>query len=268
MKSTVTNTEFPKSLEQMREEEKNYRERHSNKMLTPCKVVGLEHKPDNLSIIMQRAVDLTVRPQKTIKQVIEYHDAREVFWQIMKKIAATRHFYLQVDECNKKVIASLVKYVIADPSCPWDLTKGICLFGAVGVGKTFLMQSMQAFAEAANLPSRKFRIVSTIEMADMVRYNSGIEPAGPPLQRYYSSNWCFDDLGQEPANVLVYGDTRQIMEPVITRRYTYATIGHCITHATSNLSPDDLESYYGTRLADRFKEMFNFVFLDGETRRG
>jgi DNA replication protein DnaC len=268
MKNTEPKTEFPKSLEQMQEEEKRYKDRHSNKMLATCKIINQQQNPaDSLSMIMQRAGNLTVRPQKIIDQAMDYHDARKVFWVIMTNIAATRHCNAQVDDCNKAVIASLVKYMIADPKCSLDLTKGIFLFGAVGVGKTFLMQSMQAFAEAANINSRKFRIASTSEMADMVRYNNGIEPMGAPLQRYYSNNWCFDDIGQEPISVMVYGDTRHIMEPVMTRRYTNATVGHCTTHATSNLSPEELEAYYGTRISDRFNEMFNFVFLDGKSRR-
>lgn len=263
-------TDFPKTLEQMREEERRHKTRYTPSFATlPEDYARNLEKDNDLAAIIRRADRLTRRPQKATPQVMNYDDARTIAWRIMKNIASARSRKMQVDDCNRNIITELIKYTIADPSCSWNLQKGIFLFGPVGTGKTFLMQAMSAMIEVMSISSLQFRITSTIEMAEKVRnINTNPDKNTEPLSRYYAGNWCFDDIGQEPFSILVYGDTRPILEPVITRRYTNSTIGHCITHATSNLSPDDLESHYGTRLADRFKEMFNFVFLDGETRRG
>jgi hypothetical protein len=65
------------------------------------------------------------------------------------------------------------------------------------------------------------------------------------------------------------------MSPILSHRYDLYTLNGTITHATSNLKltssdPDEttIETRYGTRIKDRMKTMFNFILLDGDSRRG
>ena len=57
------------------------------------------------------------------------------------------------------------------------------------------------------------------------------------------------------------------MERVLTQRYENFTEGKYLTYVTTNLLPEDLEEHYGSRLAERAKEMFNLIFVDGISRR-
>ena len=39
-----------------------------------------------------------------------------------------------------------------------------------------------------------------------------------------------------------------------------------ITHATTNLSASELESYYGNRVRSRMREMFNLIAFDSAAK--
>jgi DNA replication protein DnaC len=215
---------------------------------------------------------VTHRPQKATPQLLDYPTARRLVWAIMKATLGQRQKAMQVDDNNRPVIVQLIKYFINDPDCELDLQKGILITGGVGSGKTFLLDTMQAFTLAAKLPSRHFRTERCVEVADLIRSQNSSDPkatgrAATKLAHLMHGAWNFDDIGHEPLSVKVWGDDRQVMEPIFTRRYTQFTAGDCITHGTTNLGKQGLRDYCGDRVADRFEEMFNFILLDGPSRR-
>ena len=55
------------------------------------------------------------------------------------------------------------------------------------------------------------------------------------------------------------------MQYIFQRRYD--SRNNQFTHVTSNYTPEQIAEYYGARIYDRFKEMFNFVALRGKTFR-
>ena len=271
-------TDHPLTLEQMREAAAKLKARHSSNVteLPPDYAAKLasakdKSKDTQLGTMLRRADYITHRPQKAVKQAISYEDARSLTWAIMKATLAQRGKKFIVDDHNRPIIVNLIRWFIGDAACEWDLQKGIFIFGNVGTGKTFLLDTMQALTLAARLPGRHFKSARCIDVAELVRSQNGDQKAATravsKMEAMHFGHWCFDDLGHEPLSVKVWGDERNIMEPIITRRYNAFTAGDCITHATSNLSPDELETMYGSRVADRFREMFTYVLLDGDSRR-
>ena len=55
------------------------------------------------------------------------------------------------------------------------------------------------------------------------------------------------------------------MQHIIQMRYDNRR--SCVTHVTTNMAPTDVAKYYGSYVADRCVEMFNFINLNGTSLR-
>jgi hypothetical protein len=84
------------------------------------------------------------------------------------------------------------------------------------------------------------------------------------LSKYSTDGFCFDDVGEEPKTTKIYGQEESVMGSVFTSRYMNYVHRGQLTHATSNLLPNELEDFYGSRVADRCRQLFNFVPLGND----
>jgi DNA replication protein DnaC len=126
----------------------------------------------------------------------------------------------------------------------YDLSKGILLHGNIGCGKT---SAMNAFRMIAN---KTFPLISTTRIANEYQ-KDGMEA----VEKYMNlSVVCFDDLGIEPTSKH-YGDAKNVMGDIILGRYER----RLKTHFTTNLTADMIESYYGSRVRSRLREMVNLI---------
>ena len=140
-----------------------------------------------------------------------------------------------------------------------NLKKGILLSGPIGCGKTTLIKLMREIMQ----PQQKFGIKSCRDITfefhkegyeTILRYsNLAFERH---TQRPYTT--CFDDLGAE-STLKYYGNECNVMGEILLSRYDLFISHHMITHATTNLSATELESYYGNRVRSRMREMFNLI---------
>lgn len=234
-------------------------EEYAAKLRAPKEGEGL-----TLDQIIENAQRSVYRKQKQFQMYMPYEDARKVVWRICQAKSAVINKEFIVDEYNRAIIQDLIKYFIGDPECKYDLNKGLLLIGDVGRGKTYLMSVMKAFADAAEIRFRQFNFHTCADIADEVE-----ESGNGAMRRYFNDkkDICFDDLGQESTTVKRYGNDLNVMERILTKRYANFVNGKCITHITTNLSREEIEQYYGSRVSDRFNEMFNDVFFPGPTRR-
>lgn len=150
-----------------------------------------------------------------------------------------------------------------------NLAKGILLFGGVGVGKTTLMQMFaqnQAFS---------YRIISCRQVgADFIkegedavaRYSSNYEiPVNSNPYGHQVVGYCFDDLGTERVDLKHYGNSKNVMTDILLNRYDNK-LDPRGTHITTNLSAEELEQTYGTRVIDRIREKFNLIEFDKDAK--
>lgn len=277
---------YPQTLEQMRESQERRSRRFENGDSEPneamlaytakMKTVHDLHQEKerleksgqviiNEDVIVARAMKAIQRPQKQLPQIMDYEIAKRIVWKIGNAVLAERGRKWEIEDEQKEVIESLVRYFINDPEGRLDVNRGIYLWGNVGRGKTFLFEVMKAFADAVPITPKRFRIATCTEIADKLLWNKG--ETGDQMANYHHGSWMFDDLGNEPGAVKSYGNEVQVMERLLVARYQRFTDGLCITHVTSNDKPDEIEGKYGTRFYDRAKEMFNFVYLRGNTKR-
>ncbi len=166
-----------------------------------------------------------------------------------------------LDQFNKSIVKRLCLYFTNDPrseSYGLDRKKGLLLMGFTGSGKTLIMKAF-----ASNM-LQSYRMTRTIDITyDFVEYglsvirNHGVELTIPtdPFG-HTSAGVCYDDLGNEDERRR-YGDKMNVMADIISRRYDM--LPHNMTHITTNLSPKNIEEFYGVRIRSRMAEMFNPV---------
>jgi DNA replication protein DnaC len=185
-----------------------------------------------------------------------------------------------IDSHNSDFYINLIKYQFNDPTCEFDLSKGLYLHGNIGVGKTL---SMRLFEKSLNnrVFPRRHKIISCREVQFSFNKDGqeGISKYGyesfSQLYNGYGCSFdkskplifCFDDLGAEDLSAKFYGQTTNVMAEIILSRYEMFQKYNMITHFTSNLTASDLTRIYGDRNVSRLKEMVNDVVLGGEDRR-
>lgn len=170
-----------------------------------------------------------------------------------------------IDDGNRAIFEMLCMYFSGDKAFELDgmsLDKGIMLFGPIGCGKTSLMKM---FAINTFKP---FSVVSCRLIADKyskegsdVLYDYSHLAACYPQQNFGHKELgrCFDDLGTEDSKKN-FGNEVNVMQDITYKIYDNELIG--FFHLTTNLSVDEIESAYGSRIRSRLREMYNVITFD------
>ncbi len=174
---------------------------------------------------------------------------------------------------NPQIENNLLSYFCNVPG-DFNLDKGIMLSGGVGVGKTTLMKLFQ------NNQKSSFIVISCRKVAqDYVSGGEDGKGGFKAIEKYWkqftmSANEfghskrgiCFDDLGTE-SDKSHFGNHLNAMAEVILNRYDNPDLAG-MTHFTTNLSGDEIEKHYGTRVRSRMREMINgFEFVNSKDLR-
>lgn len=174
-----------------------------------------------------------------------------------------------IDDQNKKVISDLVKYFTRQELSTLNLKKGICLYGDIGTGKSTIMKQFAKFTKDNDLPTQ-------FEFVYMDDVYSDCDSMGLDSLNDYKFKACvFDDIGMRAeSNVNNYGTKINAYKELVRRQYNrFTRFIPCLSHYTTNIKYQDqdfteqLVSVFGARELDRFREMCNFVYLGGESRR-
>lgn len=170
------------------------------------------------------------------------------------------------------IVKQLCRYFANDArfdTAEFSRSKGILLFGGVGVGKTTLMEVFQRNALFS------YRVVSCreVEAQFAIEGNEAIEKFSRLLPVAINSNpyghqeigYCFDDLGTENAVTKHFGNAKNVMADILLNRYD-SKLDPRATHITTNLTLEDVEKFYGTRVLDRIAENFNIITFDKDAK--
>jgi len=156
-----------------------------------------------------------------------------------------------VDADNKNVINQLYYYLVGSPEFEGDLLKGIILMGAIGNGKTVILETfLDVIDDVAN------KIVLRLHSKDVSKVLQ------ENVTGYLNKRPLFiDDMGKEQEAIKNYGTIEHPMEDLFSERYK----NFALTFATSNYKFDDMK--YSNHMKDRMKQMFNIIVLPGKSRR-
>lgn len=242
-----------------------------------------EHQP----IPLAQAINIARReagrndeqmPDLSDPKVFEQH-GNFLIWLADNLILRPQHRRFVFDDDNRQVIRFLLYYFnncpLAEEVFPdrgYKLHKNLMLMGAVGTGKTLLMQ---IFSEYLRLTGneRQFHNLSVTQMVNYYTLHNNLdrytfnEEEGRGFQSM-PVNICLNDIGMQTTTFFGM-DTRRLTDEFLHARNDIWVQHHKFAHLTTNLTVEQLKATftdeYG-RLIDRFKT-YNIIPLTGKSRR-
>lgn len=186
----------------------------------------------------------------------------------------------KIDDQNKRPLQLLLMYFTGDSSFPFEykktyadygsLEKGVMLLGGVGTGKSLLFKIFKEYT-SHELCKNSFQYYEAREIIDNVNvlgidYLNLFNINGD--SKHQNPITCYiDDIGSMNETVKHYGSEHNVIEQLLSMRYSILGRYKKLTHMSSNMYPPELEKMYGERIVDRMKEMFNIIELGGKSRR-
>lgn len=139
-------------------------------------------------------------------------------------------------------------------------SKGIAIVGSYGVGKSTLLKCIKQMPKGCGLYLHN----GYTHYLDASQFATDYQESGiEAFDRWRNKEVLFiDDVGEEP-QVKYYGNGYPIVAQLLKYRYEK----RLVTHITSNKSPAELGAMYGEGVKDRLKEMFNFFWWGGASKR-
>lgn len=170
----------------------------------------------------------------------------------------------EADKFNISILNDIFDYVHGKGNL--DPNKGIWFWGDIGNGKSTLLKILAEYQRTLN---RGFKCIDCRNLSSEFSsksydalnescYNE-THKGSLPVER------GFDELGREPIPSKYYIIEINIMQYVLQDRYILKD--KVKTHVTTNLQLSAITSLYGNHIADRAKEMFNFIEVKGKSRR-
>lgn len=179
-------------------------------------------------------------------------------------------------ENYKQLDAELVQNIgdVAKWLCDPQKRPGLLLFGKVGTGKTTLLRAICAtINEVCERDTYEngtrentldnFRCISIVKAKGII--NDYINPQSRPRYELMTkvSLMAIDELGVEPMESKSYGNVSEPLIDLFCERYDR----QLLTIVSTNLGNAEIRQRYGTRLADRFNEMFATIPFNGQSFR-
>lgn len=192
---------------------------------------------------------------------------------VMLERAGRHHFgpNFTINPADYRVLFLLLVYFYHDRQSAEeygiDLEKGILLCGPVGCGKTTVMFLMRMFL----VEVEQYTMVSTRDVGlEYQREGYAVIEKFSSRSFFFRQEdirpktYCFDDLGLESHHTF-FGNDSKVMAEILLGRYPLAVHQRMKTHATTNLSAEELEAIYGNRVRSRMRELFNLIAFDPDT---
>ena len=196
-------------------------------------------------------IPMPFRLELTFEQV---SDMLKVAYQIEVE---SRNKIYRPDEETIKHIEQAAKWLTDDSN-----KFGLLLCGNVGNGKTTLVKAIKTvisllYDDNANYEKYRLNIISAKDIARDIREETIIEK----IKSHYLL--AIDDVGQEPYEVVTFGNIVNPIDEVVSYRYDKMLT----TIITTNLSPEQLKEKYKLRLYDRLREMMYVIAYNNNSYR-
>lgn len=147
----------------------------------------------------------------------------------------------------KQIIGQIVLWYCNDNRFKGNINKGIILSGNCGTGKTMTIEILFDIIEFGD---KKKPLLINVRDLQSIYMKNDIDSIDRLKKRFLI---MIDDVGVESTDVKNYGNTLEPFNDLFDYRYR----NRLETIITTNLTPEKIKEFYGDRILDRFKEMFN-----------
>jgi DNA replication protein DnaC len=193
-------------------------------------------------------------------------DASNILYAALKAVIQQRGGQIVLDTDTRDHIAATARWLI-DPVG----SRGLLLCGTPGNGKTVMAMAISWLIEyltEKELGSAYREVVKFYTAKGICRLCAAAEKFKEQYDAYEHifthSMILIDDLGAEPTEITVYGQTQTPIIDIISERYRTQRL----TIITSNLDVDDIRAKYGERIYDRLREMLTPITYLNPSYRG
>ena len=212
-----------------------------------------------------------VSPYEAPKKEPIYHDKEmKIFMETFRKVESQ----FDIEKADMSILKSIFAWVWRwedDNEIGLDYSKGLFLYGSIGMGKTFALRVLRQYL--IDLSNRHpdaykedYRLgtywKSASQLAAMFACKGIVA-----IEEYIQPDCCLfiDEVGREPNPVNNFGTKMDVIQFLLQTRYEDRRSN--VTHITTNLSLKEFTKIYGDYVADRCLEMFNFIPFEGESLR-
>lgn len=253
-----------KSLEQMRDD---FDRRDTARRFSQAEKSEAE-KAYWQKVWMSKAGQVYPNNRQFTPEQMPFEQAKKSLWKVFlqraEEITAIQRkpFAWQFDEKEAEIINGLICYFLNDPAGKLPLHKGLFIYGAVGTGKTEIMQVFEKWTQEQDF-KKQFIFTSMSQIYTRAKTESDFDPVTPNL----SFDRCFDEFGRYTGNVVNFGNPLDINEAIIEQRYARFQRYGQLTHFIANVQPNDLKGMFSPMINDRIGSMCASVFLPGKSKR-
>jgi len=191
----------------------------------------------------------------------EIEVTEQAIQEVQKQLTAGGYTSDYDAEAHRKLAEYSVRSSKGEP-------RGLFAYGHCGTGKTmFVLRYIKnndrniRFLTAVEIAKQYIATGATQEWEEYVHGHYIDESVKIPVKPL-----IIDDLGNEPT-AKRYGETREILDHVMSRRYAFWQDTGVKTYVTSNLTGQQLDDKYGRRVTDRLREMCFVVKFEGKSAR-
>lgn len=191
--------------------------------------------------------------QKHFKLNISADDAQELLSAAYKAAVECRGGIYKPDKHTVGNISELAKIITAE-----GRSFGVMFCGACGNGKTTLLRALGDVIRAVQ--QNWFGGLSIYTAKEIAEKSKDVQE-----MKYLREKelLAIDDLGQEAAEVLDYGNILSPVKDILEYRYRE----QLFTVVTTNLTAKQIREKYGERIADRFNEMLKVIIFKNDSYR-
>jgi hypothetical protein len=223
---------------------------------------------EDLKEQIRQSLNMADRPQPREFDMAKELEAIQYIGNMITGGGYADHGTFRIDQDNRPGIENLITYFNSTPE------KGIMLRGGIGSGKTLIMTIFQKYAGMV-IQRNGFKMyhVRDIIIAFNAEGAKGVDQfiltstveCGTPTKK--AVRICVDDIGTEENSYKFYGSQANVIEELIYGRYQVWQSRGVPFHIITNLTPADMNKFYGERSYSRLVEMMEDIVIGGGDRR-
>ena len=150
---------------------------------------------------------------------------------------------------QNKILLQLLSEYFAGLKNEINPNYGFCLFGAKEIDKEILLSTASKFNK--HTKQNEFKTARAAKIVEAL----GEAKKESSLAKYYSGDWCFTEVGEEPATYKLFGNPIAVMKKIFLERKRNA----CKTYMTTSLTPSQFRERYGEEVYNWLSGNMNFL---------